>query len=184
MNKSDLINILKGILDNPILDLDDKETLKNQLIASAGDFHTNISANDIQLEQNLIKPTVNYIILRDKAKERLKAAKTLEQNGQYNDCANRCYYAMMDALKCLLEYKGLLAQWKDNELKETETHKTLERALNNLVISGDMDASDSADFCYVLNERMKCDYLLYIFKRQMHRTVLEEQKGSLEKSNL
>ena len=71
----------------------------------------------------------------------------------------------MDALKCLLEYKGLLAQWKDNELKETETHKTLERALNNIVISGDMDASDSADFCYVLNERMKCDYSLYVFKK-------------------
>ena len=57
-NKSDLIKILKAILDNPCVDLDDKEVLKNQLIESAGILHTNISPNDIQLEQNLIKPAV------------------------------------------------------------------------------------------------------------------------------
>jgi len=89
-NKSDLIKILKAILDNPYVDLDDKEALKNQLIESAGILHSNNSSNDIQLEQNLIKPTVNFIILRDKAKERLNAAKVLEQSGKYNDCANRC----------------------------------------------------------------------------------------------
>ncbi|WP_027438435.1 HEPN domain-containing protein [Lachnospira multipara] len=117
MNKTDLIKILKAILDNPSVDIDDKEVLKNQLIESAGILHTNISQNDLQLEQNLIKPAVNFIILRDKAKKRLNAAKTLEQNGQYNDCANRCYYAMMDALKCLLEYKGRLSQWKKTNLR-------------------------------------------------------------------
>ncbi len=164
-NKSDLIKVLKAILDNPSVDIDDKEVLKNQLIESAGILHTNISQNDLPLEQNLIKPAVNFIILRDKAKERLNAAKTLEQNGQYNDCANRCYYAMMDALKCLLEYKGLLSQWKENELKESETHKKLERALNSLVINGEMDQSDAADYSYVLSERMKCDYSLYVFKK-------------------
>lgn len=164
-NKSDLIKILKAILDNPSVDLDDKEVLKNQLIESAGILHSNISQNDLQLEQNLIKPAVNFIILRDKAKERLNAAKTLEQSGQYNDCANRCYYAMMDALKCLLEYKGLLSQWKQNELKESETHRSLERALNDLVASGEMDSSDAADFSFVLGERMKCDYSLYVFKK-------------------
>lgn len=164
-NKSDLIKILKAILDNPSVDIDDKEVLKNQLIESAGKLHTNISQSDLQLEQNLIKPAVNFIILRDKAKERLNAAKTLEQNGQFNDCANRCYYAMMDALKCLLEYKGLLAPWKQNELKESETHKKLEQALNNLVSIGEMDLSDAADFNFVLSERMKCDYSLYVFKK-------------------
>lgn len=164
-NKSDLIKILKAILDNPYVDLDDKEALKNQLIESAGILHSNNSSNDIQLEQNLIKPTVNFIILRDKAKERLNAAKVLEQSGKYNDCANRCYYAMMDALKCLLEYKGLLSQWKANELKETETHKSLEQALNNLVLNGEMDASDAVDYSFVLGERMKCDYSLYVFKK-------------------
>lgn len=164
-NKLDLIKVLKAILDNPSVDIDDKEVLKNQLIESAGILHTNISQNDLPLEQNLIKPAVNFIILRDKAKERLNAAKTLEQNGQYNDCANRCYYAMMDALKCLLEYKGLLSQWKENELKESETHKKLERALNDLVINGEIDQSDAADYSYVLSERMKCDYSLYVFKK-------------------
>lgn len=163
--KTDLIAILRAVLDNPNVDLDDKEALKNQLIESAGVLHTNISTSDIPLEQNLIKPAVNFVILREKAKERLEAAKILKQNSQYNDCANRCYYAMMDALKSLLEYRGLLAEWKENELKETESHKSLERALNNLVSDGVLDTSDETDFKYVLGERMKCDYSLYVFKK-------------------
>lgn len=180
-NKMDLIRILRAILDNPFVDLDDKEVLKNQLIESVGIFHTNISANDLLLEKNLIKPAVNFIILRDKAKERLKAAKTLEQNGQYNDCANRCYYAMMDALKCLLEYKGLLAQWKVNELKEAESHKKLEQALNNLVASGDIDASYATDFSFVLDERMKCDYSLYVFKKTDALDCIRRTEGFIDK---
>lgn len=95
----------------------------------------------------------------------MNAAKTLEQSGQYNDCANRCYYATMDALKCLLEYKGLLSHWKQNKLKESEFHRSLERALNDLVASGELDSSDAADFSFVLDERMKCDYSLYVFKK-------------------
>lgn len=164
-NKTDLIGILRAVLDNHHVDLDDKEVLKNRLIESAGTLHTNISTSDIPLEQNLIKLAVNFIILREKAKERLEAAKILEQNSQYNDCANRCYYAMMDALKSLLEYRGLLAEWKENELKETESHKSLERALNDLVSHGVLDTSDATDFGYVLGERMKCDYSLYVFKK-------------------
>lgn len=180
-NKSDLIKILKAILDNPHVDLDDKEALKNQLIESAGILHTNISPNDIQLERDLIKPAVNFIILRDKAKERLNAAKTLEQSGQYNDCANRCYYAMMDALKCLLEYKGLLSQWKVNELKEVESHNSLERALNNLVSNGVMDASNAVDFSFVLGERMKCDYSLYVFKKADAQECIRRAEKFLDK---
>lgn len=179
--KTDLIKNLKAILDNPNVDLDDKEVLKNQLIESAGMLHTSISPNDIPLEQNLIKPTVNFIILRDKAKERLNAAKMLEQSGQYNDCANRCYYAMMDALKCLLEYKGLLSQWKINELKEAETHKSLERALNSLVSNGEMDASDASDFSFVLGERMKCDYSLYVFKKADAQACIRRAENFLGK---
>ncbi|WP_027438434.1 hypothetical protein [Lachnospira multipara] len=52
-----------------------------------------------------------------------------------------------------------------NELKESETHKKLERALNDLVINGEMDQSDAADYSYVFSERMKCDYSLYVFKK-------------------
>ena len=145
MSKKDLVDILRAVLDNPDIDLDDKMMLKNQLIVSAGVFHTNISAGDAPLEQSLIKPAVNFVMLRDKAKNTLEAAKTLEKSGLYVDCANRCYYAMMDALKSLLEFRGLLAQWKENELKETETHKSLERAMNDLVSNGVLSADDATD---------------------------------------
>ena len=184
LSKTDLIDILKAVLDNPNIDLDDKKMLKNQLIVSAGAFHTNISSSDIPLEQNLIKPAVNFVMLRDKAKNTLEAAKTLEKSGLYVDCANRCYYAMMDALKSLLEFKGLLAQWKENQLKETETHKSLERAMNDLVSNGVLLADDAADFTFVLNERMKCDYSLYVFKQADALDCISRTKAFLNKVEL
>lgn len=184
LSKTDLIDILKAVLDNPNIDLDDKKMLKNQLIVSAGAFHTNISSSDIWLEQNLIKPAVNFVMLRDKAKNTLRAAKTLEKSGLYVDCANRCYYAMMDALKSLLEFKGLLAQWQENQLKETETHKSLERAMNDLVSNGVLLADDATDFTFVLNERMKCDYSLYVFKQADALDCISRTEAFLNKVEL
>lgn len=184
MSKKDLVDILRAVLDNPDIDLDDKMMLKNQLIVSVGVFHTNISVGDAPLEQSLIKPAVNFVMLRDKAKNTLEAAKTLEKSGLYVDCANRCYYAMMDALKSLLEFRGLLAQWKENELKETETHKSLERAMNDLVSNGVLSADDATDFTFVLNERMKCDYSLYVFKQADALDCISRTEAFLNKIEL
>ena len=119
-SKSELIDVLKAILDNEYTAVDEKQTLKDQLILSAGEFHDNISASDIQLEQTLIKPAINLVLLREKAKETITSAEILLTEGRYMDCANRCYYAMMFTLKVLLEYQGKLANWKVNELKEKE----------------------------------------------------------------
>lgn len=184
ISKAKLIDILKAILDNPNIDLDDKNMLKNQLIVSAGVFHTNISGSAVLLEQNLIKPAVNFVLLRDKAKNTLEAAKTLEKSELYVDCANRCYYAMMDALKSLLEFKGLLAQWKQNELKEIESHKSLELAMNNLVSNGVLAESDAADFLFVLQERMKCDYSLYVFKQADALDCISRAEAFIDKVEL
>mgnify|MGYP002293025482 FL=1 len=78
----------------------------------------------------------------------------------------------------MLEYKGLLSQWKINELKEAETHKSLERALNSLVSTGEMDASD---FSFVLGERMKCDYSLYVFKKADAQACIRRAENFLGK---
>lgn len=164
-SKSELISILKAILDNDSIAIDEKQTLKTQLIESAGEFHSNISATDIALEQTLIKPAINFILLREKAKETLKSAEILYTEDKYVDCANRCYYAMMFALKTLLEHQGKLANWKANELKESETHNSLENGLKDLVTSGELDTADEANFEYVKDQRWKCDYSLYSFQK-------------------
>ena len=43
-SKNELISVLKAVLDNDSIALDEKQTLKAQLIESAGQFHTNISS--------------------------------------------------------------------------------------------------------------------------------------------
>ena len=164
-NKSELIDVLKAILDSESIPLDEKQTLKEQLIEGAGEFHHNISATDIALEQSLIKPAINLVLLREKAKETIASAETLFENKKYVDCANRCYYSMMFTLKALLEHQGLLADWKVNELKEKESHDSLEKGLNDLVSRGILDVSDQTDFEYVKDQRWKCDYSLYYFNR-------------------
>ena len=105
-NKTNLINVLKVILDSDFLASDDKETLKNQLIAGCSEVHSDPNAQ--ALEQALVKPAMNYIMLRDKCKETIESATQLYNEKHYKDCANRCYYAMMFALKALLEDQGKL----------------------------------------------------------------------------
>ena len=165
-SKSELIDVLKAVLDNEYISVDEKLELRNQLIMSAGEFHDNISAADAVLEQSLIKPAINLIILREKAKETVASAEILLTEGKYVDCANRCYYAMMFSLKALLEHQGKLSNWKANELKESETHNSLENGLDDLVNSGVLSASDKADFDYVKDQRWKCDYSLYCFRKE------------------
>ena len=163
--KSNLIDILKAVLDDPNFALDEKQTLINRLIDGAGAFHKGISSADAVLEQNLIKPVFNYILLREKAKETLSSAEILFSEGKYHDCANRCYYAMMFTLKALLERKGLLAAWKTDELKEAETHKSLENSFSSLVSQGILDATDQINFDFVKEHRWKCDYSIYRFDK-------------------
>lgn len=164
-SKNELVDILKAVLDNDYIAIDEKQALKNQLILGAGEFHNNISSANVQLEQNLIKPAINLILLREKAKETVASAEILLSEGKYVDCANRCYYAMMFSLKALLEQQGKLANWKVNELKENETHNSLENGLDDLINAGVLDASDKADFDYVKDQRWKCDYSLYCFNK-------------------
>jgi uncharacterized protein (UPF0332 family) len=165
-SKGELINILKAVLDNEYSAVDEKQTLKNQLILSAGEFHDNLTAEDAVLEQTLIKPAINLVLLREKAKETVASADILLTEGRYFDCASRCYYAMMFSLKTLLEHQGKLSNWKVNELKESETHNSLETGLSDLVASGILTASDKADFDYVKDQRWKCDYSLYCFQKE------------------
>lgn len=161
----ELVDTLKALLDNENVALDEKQTLKNRLIEGAGEFHNNISPTDLALEQNLIKPALNFILLREKSKETLKSAETLFDDDKYADCANRCHYAMMFSLKSLLENKGMLAKWKKNELKERETHDSLETGLDTLVTQGVLDNNDKFAFLYVKDQRWKCDYSLYKFEK-------------------
>lgn len=164
-SKDELISILKSVLDNESIAFDEKQTLKAQLIESAGEFHLNISAEDTEFEQSLIKPVINLVLLWEKAKETSKSAEILYEEGKYGDCANRCYYAMMFALKALLEHQGKLTNWRTNELKEDETHKSLERGLKELKTSGVLDSEDEANYDYVKDQRWKCDYSLYSFQK-------------------
>ena len=163
INKNDLIAIIRAILDDPTVAIDEKQTLKDRLIEGAGAIHNGTSSADVALEQSLIKPVVNFVILREKSKETIESVKLLCDQGHYFDCANRCYYAMMYSLKALLEYKGLLSDWKQHELKESETHAALESKLALLISQGVLSPAEGNDFAYVKDQRWKCDYSLYRF---------------------
>lgn len=177
IGKTDLIEVLRAILDDPDIALDEKQELKNRLIEGAGTFHHNIDVVDQALEQSLIKPAVNFILLREKAKETLASAEILCTENKYTDCANRCYYAMMFSLKALLENKGLLAGWKENELKEAESHTSLENGLSNLITQGVLDTSDQSAFDYVKEQRWKCDYSLYKFEKADAENCLQKAQA-------
>ena len=160
-NKTSLVNTLKVILDTDYMAFDDKETLKNHLIEGCNEIHTDPSA--IMLEKTLIKPSMNYVILREKSKETMESAVQLYRDKHYKDCANRCFYAMTFALKALLEDQGMLNDWKSGELKEAETHNQLEVKLQSLVQAKVIAPQYENDFKYVKDARWGCDYSIVIF---------------------
>ena len=177
LDKSDLIDILKAILDDPEIALDEKQTLKDRLITGAGAIHSGTSVADASLEQTLVKPVVNFLILREKAKETIESVKLLCRQKHYLDCANRCYYAMMYSLKALLEHKSMLADWIPAELKEAETHGLLEQKLATLVSQNVLSSQDQSDFNYVKDQRWSCDYSLYIFGERDALTCLQKAEA-------
>ncbi|WP_414150287.1 HEPN domain-containing protein [Acetobacterium carbinolicum] len=163
--KNKLISIIKMILDNDDIAFDERETLKMHLLDGANSLHKNKNTENVELENNLIKPTINFIFLRNKAKEALSSAIILYKEGKYGDCANRSYYSMMNSIKILLENQGKLAKWKDGELKDDVTHSSIYKALQGFVIDGILDNNDEKDFKFVKDKRFECDYSISKFEK-------------------
>lgn len=111
------------------------------------------------------------------------------------DCANRCYYAMMFTLKVLLEYQGKLANWKVNELKEKESHESLERGLNDLVNSGVLLVADTlevepdgtirqkrAEFNRQNKDIDKVTSFLTLWQKEIQKRLTKKDRKSTEES--
>lgn len=181
IEKDDLVRIIRAVLDNQEIALDERQMLKNSIIKGAEEFHLNKNDENYALEDNLIKPVLGFILLREKAKEALLASRLLYNEGNYSNCATRCYYTMMYSLKALLEKQGKLAKWKPNELKERETHDSLADELKELVTEGILDDFDKASYDFVRNQRMKCDYSLYVFEKADALTCLNKTEAFFDK---
>lgn len=181
ISKDDLIGILKAVLDNSDMPGDERRMLLSRLIDGATEYHQNLTPTNKALEDDLIKPAINFVLLREKAKESIEAASSLLEQRLYSDCANRCYYAIMYELKALLENKGKLAEWKANELKEAESHDSLDRGLQDLVTNNVLDMNDQAVFEYVKTQRWKCDYSHYRFGQLEAQTCLSKAAVFIQK---
>lgn len=164
-SKDDLINTVQAILNSDDIVEDERMMLKNRLINGAEMFHADLDETSKNIENTLIKPIVNYIIEIQSADDVLQAAKTLHNQSLFNSSINRSYYAMMHALKALLENKGLLSDWNPdpNILNVTENHATLERKLKDVVNNCTIDNSYIIDFKYVKQKRWAADYNLIQF---------------------
>ena len=176
-NKNKLVEALKTVLDNDDMAEDERKNFQDHLITAAGEFHQQTNAQSILLEQTLIKPAINYLVLREKAKDTLASAIVLCNEHKYSDCANRCFYAMTFSLKALLEHLGKLSIWKPGELKEAETHAKLESAFANLVNNGHIEQRFYNDFLSVKQERWNCDYSLYVFKEPDARACIAKAEN-------
>jgi len=120
-------------LNNEQITTDDKEMIRNTLINGASTFHKNIDTEGMALEQSLIKPVVNYVAELSTANDDLKAAQVLYGQKLYSASINRSYYAMMHALKALLENKKMLPDWNPKVMNVQENHKQLEKKLKSML---------------------------------------------------
>lgn len=158
MQKQELIQMIHTILDNEQITSDDKDMIKNTLINGAEMFHKNIDAEGLVLEQSLIKPVVNYVAELSTAYDDLKAARVLYDQKLYKPSVNRSYYAMMHALKALLENKHMLTDWSVKVLNVEENHKQLEKKLKTLINKKIINKCFLQDFKSVKENRWIADY--------------------------
>ena len=156
--QQELIHMIISILNNEQITSNDKEMIKNTLIDGAENFHKNINSEGLVLEQSLIKPVVNYVAELSSADENLKAAQFLHEQTLYSPSVNRCYYAMMHALKALLENKKMLSNWTEKSLNVKENHKQLEEKLKFLVRNKVINKCFLKDFKSVKENRWIADY--------------------------
>jgi uncharacterized protein (UPF0332 family) len=159
-----LIEVIHAILDNTEIITDDKEMIRNTLIDGAEGFHKNIDGEGRVIEQEIIKPAVNYLIEIQTATADLDASQILYDNRLYNQSVNRSYYALMHSLKALLEKERMLADWVPNVLNVDENHKKLETKLVNLVNKRIIEHQYLADFRYVKQQRWIADYNIAIIE--------------------
>lgn len=160
---TDLIQIIHSILADENIVQDERMMIKNRLIEGAKDLHSNTDPESVALEQAVIKPVVNYLIEIQSADENIAAAEALYRQKLYEASINRSYYAMMHALKALLENKQKLSDWEPGKLNVSENHKALEQKLIVLSSQGIITNIFVSDFQYVKQKRWIADYNISTF---------------------
>lgn len=176
ISSTTLIQTLQAILSDNNIVQDERMMIRNRLIDGAKDFHTDNDPQRIALEQSIIKPVVNFLIELQNADENYTAARTLFEQGLYEPSINRSYYAMMHALKALLENKKQLSDWEPDKLNVGENHKQLESKLKSLAIQSIIGNKFLTDYQYVKQKRWIADYNISNFSKSeceecLNRTV-------------
>ena len=155
---NELIKILRAILNDDTIVQDERNMLRNRLIDGANEIHSDSNPQRIALEQNLVKPVVNFISELESAKDNLIAGQKLHDENLFDATINRCYYSMMHATKALLENKQQLSDWDADKLNVSESHRALTQKLKTLSDNGVIATSYFADFQYVKQKRWIADY--------------------------
>lgn len=159
-SSAELKQIIGSILQDENIVNSDKIMIKDRLVKGAIDVHNNRDPQSILLEKSIIKPVVNYLFELQEAFENIDAAELLKD--MRSASVNRSYYAMMHALKALLEHENQLADWEPNKLNVKENHKALEIKLTKLSLRGIIGSNFVSDFQYVKYKRWDADYNLSI----------------------
>lgn len=175
-----LIQIIHSILEDENIVQDERMMIKNRLVEGAKNFHNNTDPQSAALEQAVIKPVINYLIELQSSDENIVAAETLYKQVLYEASINRSYYAMMHALKALLEDKQRLADWEAGKLNVSENHKALEKKLIDISSEGIIENTFVTDFQYVKQKRWIADYNISTFSEEECLECINKAKGFIK----
>lgn len=167
MVSDELRKTIGSILDDEDIATDERNFIRNRLIEGAEEFRSNNTSRQVMLEQNLVKPVVNFVIEMQNAKDNLEAAKKLNTGDEsfFSTIINRCYYSMMHATKALLEDKQQLSDWDLDKLNVEEKHNALTRKLDKVSQNGVIDNLYVTELKYVKQKRWIADYNLSVFSK-------------------
>lgn len=176
----ELIKILQVILNDDNIVRDERNMIRNRLIDGANEIHSDNNPQRVVLEQNLIKPVVNFISELESAKDNLIAGQKLHAENLFDASINRCYYSMMHATKALLENKQQLSDWDADKLNVAENHRALTHKLKSLSDNGVIASSYFSDFEYVKQKRLIADYNVCNFNSAESNECIRRAREFLE----
>ena len=165
LSSSELIKIIKNILDDDNIVADERNMVYNRLIDGTNEFRTIQDAQQKALEDALIKPVVNFLVEMKAAKSEMEAAIKLCEEKLYNQAIGRCYYSMMHSVKALLEKNQKLSDWVPDKLSVNTSHSELDKKFKKLSTKGIVGNPYYLDFRYVKQKRWTADYAVFNFDK-------------------
>lgn len=151
---------ISRILKSQDVQLGEKKIIEEALIRQAQMVLDSRDEEADRIKNSLITPVVSELVSLKKSREFLRAAEVCLENHLFNSVINRCYYAMLRAVRAALVSFGYGKPWHGANLRPLESHEELMLSFQKVLVEekGLITREQYGFLRRVLQRRLIADY--------------------------